>query len=70
MCKCPCHNAFRPMQETADESAELKQALKHDPATPELRAAANSLEGHEAYFECVDGLDTATPGSWAAEQMA
>lgn len=57
------------MMRSAEQSADLKQALKHDPATPELRAAADSLEGDEALQECADGLDTATPGSVVAEQL-
>lgn len=58
------------LQETAEQSADLKQALKHDPVTDELRAAADSPEGDEAVDECRRGYDTATPGSWVAEVLA
>jgi hypothetical protein len=57
------------MQATPEQSADLKMALKHDPATPELRAAAASLEGDEAFAECASGLDTAAPGSVIAEHL-
>jgi hypothetical protein len=57
------------MQDTPEQSADLKMALKHDPATPELRAAMDSLEGDESYAECVAGLDAATPGSVIAELL-
>lgn len=59
------------MKETANESAELKQALKHDPETPHLaaEAEANPLEGDEAYFEVLEGRDTAEPGSWVANRQ-
>lgn len=57
---------------TADESAELKQALKHDPITVELRrmAAENPVEADEAVLECEQGYDTYSPDSWVAEVVA
>jgi hypothetical protein len=55
---------------SAGESADLKQALKHDPVTPELRALADSLEGDEAVAEVLGGWDTAAPGSYVAEVIA
>lgn len=59
------------MKDTAAESAELKMALKHDPVTPELEAEAQAfpVEADEACSEVEDGLDTASPGSWVANQM-
>lgn len=59
------------MKETAEQSADLKMALKHDPVTDHLRAEAKafSLEADEAYFEVLDGLDTCAPDSWIAEEM-
>ena len=58
------------MKETAEESAELKMALKHDPETPALAAEAEShpQEADEALFEVEAGLDTAAPGSWVANR--
>ena len=58
------------MKDTAAESAELKQALKRDPVTDELRAEAEAfpLEADEAIAEVEAGHDTAAPGSWVAEQ--
>jgi hypothetical protein len=57
------------MKDTPEQSADLKMALKHDPVTPELIAAAeiHPLEGDEAYFEVADGLDTCAPESWVAQ---
>lgn len=55
----------------AAESAELKQALKHDPCTPalELLARENPCEADEAYYEVREGRDTAHPESWASKQL-
>jgi hypothetical protein len=60
------------MKNTAEESADLKIALKHKPWTPELEAEAKDfpLEADEAYFEVVDGWDTCTPDSWVAREIA
>jgi hypothetical protein len=54
------------MRDTAKESADLKQALKHEPVTDELRAQAEAhpLEAEEAIQDTETGLDPATPGSW------
>jgi hypothetical protein len=59
------------MKDTAEESADLKMALKHDPVTDELRAEAVTfpLEADDAYFEVKEGRDHLTPGSWVAEQL-
>lgn len=53
---------------TAEESADLKMALKHDPVTPALAAEAVAfpVESEEALREVEEGHDTAAPGSWAA----
>jgi hypothetical protein len=55
---------------TAEESADLKMALKRDPETPELRAAADSLEGDEAHAEVTEGRDYAVPGSVIANELS
>jgi hypothetical protein len=57
------------MKDTAEKSADLKQALKHDAVTDELRAEAEAhpQEADEAVHEAATGLDPATPGSWVAE---
>jgi hypothetical protein len=54
------------MKETAEQSADLKQALKKQIETPELaaEAAAYPLEAEEALSEVKLRLDTAIPGSW------
>lgn len=59
------------MKQTAAESAELKQALKHDPETPTLAAEAEAhpLEADEAVDEVERGLDDAHPESWVAREM-
>lgn len=59
------------MKPTADESAELKMALKHDPCSDALRAeaAAFPLEADEALQEVQRGLDIADPGSWVAQEL-
>lgn len=56
------------MKPTWQESADLKQSLKHAPVSPQLVAEAEAfpLEADEAYFEVVDGSDTCEPGSWVA----
>jgi hypothetical protein len=57
---------------TWQESADLKQALKHDPETPELAAEAQAfpLEADEAVIEVEQGLATCSPGSWVANRIA
>jgi hypothetical protein len=59
------------VKDTWQESADLKQALKHDPETPELaaEAAAFPIEAEEALSEVTRRLDTATPGSWVANVL-
>ena len=54
------------MKPNADESADLKMALKHDRWTPELHAEAlaHPLEADEAIEDVRSGLDTAAPDSW------
>jgi hypothetical protein len=54
------------MKATAEESADLKMALKHDPISPALRAEALRfpLETDEAMEEVLSGRDTCAPGSW------
>lgn len=60
------------MKATAEQSAELKMALKHDRVTPLLEAEAMShlAEVDEAIEEVRNGWDTAEPGSWVAEYLA
>jgi hypothetical protein len=60
------------MKNTAEESANLKMALKHDPWTPELEAETYSfpLEAEEAYSDVAEGWDTCHPDSWVAREMA
>lgn len=59
------------MKDTAEESAELKQALKHDVVTRELilEAQAHPEEAHEAYEEVFWGHDERTPGSWVDQML-
>lgn len=59
------------MKATAEESADLKMALKHDPETPELAAEAARFgaEAGEALWECEQGLDIAAAGSWVANRV-
>lgn len=59
------------MKDTAEESAELKMALKHNPITPELcqEAQLHPVEADEAYQEVFDGRDTRTPGSWVDQML-
>lgn len=56
------------MKDTAEQSAELKLALKHDPSSPALRAEARAhpLELDEACVEVERGLDDAHPASVVA----
>ena len=58
------------MLPTADESAELKMALKHDRETDELAKLAqiHPQEADEALFEVEEGLDSAAYGSWVANR--
>jgi hypothetical protein len=58
------------VKDTAEQSAALKMALKHDPMTPELEQEAKRfpLEADEAFFEVQNGHDTCHPDSWVAEQ--
>ena len=60
------------MKPTAEQSADLKMALKHDPATDHLRAEAevHPLEADEACAEVTAGLDSCAPESWVAEVLA
>lgn len=59
------------MKDTADESAELKMALKHDAETPELAAEAerHPQEADEAIQDVENGYDTAAPDSWVASRI-
>lgn len=59
------------MKDTAEESAELKQRLKHDPNTQELEDEAERfpLEAAEAIDEVERGLEEAEPGSWVAARV-
>jgi hypothetical protein len=59
------------MKATAEQSAELMQALKHDPVTDALRAEAEAFpaEAAEALANVEGGLDEASPDSWVAEQL-
>lgn len=56
------------MKATAEESATLKQELKHKPWTADLiaEAVAHPEEAGEAVQEVQDGFDTADDGSWVA----
>lgn len=60
------------MKATEDESAALKQALKHSPLTAELaeEAAANIGEASEAVDEVEQGFDTCSEGSYVAAALA
>ena len=60
------------MKPTANESADLMQALKHDPVTGALRdeAKAFPVEADQAIADVEGGLDTAHPQSWVAEWIA
>ena len=59
------------MKDTAEQSADLKQALKKQPVTDELRAEAEAfpLEADEACAEVREAHDFCTPDSWVAEQV-
>ncbi len=59
------------MKDTAEQSAELKMALKRDPESAVLAAEAEAfpVEADEALTECEQGWDTATPGSWVARRL-
>ena len=59
------------MKASAAESAELKMALKHEPASPALQreAVLFPLEAEEAIADVRAGLDLATPGSWVAVEL-
>ena len=59
------------MKVTAEESATLKMALKHDPVTPFLRAEAEAFpaEADEACSDVENGHDTAAVGSWVEEVL-
>jgi hypothetical protein len=56
----------------ADESAELMQALRKEPASDALRAAAEQhpVEADEAVEQVKQGHDHAVDGSWVAEVLA
>jgi hypothetical protein len=60
------------MKDTAGESADLKQALKHDAETPALALEAERFEeeAREAIEEVEDGRDYAHPDSWVAHRIA
>lgn len=60
------------MKDTEEESAILKQALKHLPCTPELITEAEAFpeEAGEAIQEVQDGYEEADPGSWVALYLA
>lgn len=55
-----------------DESAALKQALKHAPNSPRLAAdaALHTAESCEAIEEVLAGYEEADPGSWVAHYLA
>lgn len=59
------------MKDTEQESAELKQALKHGLCTRELieEAQRHPEEAHEAYEEVFWGHDERTPGSWVDQML-
>jgi len=59
------------MKPTADESAELKMAFKHDQETLALAAEAElyPVEADEAISEVENGRDYADPGSWVANRL-
>jgi hypothetical protein len=59
------------MKTTAEESADLKMALKHDPRTQALDTEAETfpLEADEAVQEVEDGRDDCHPKSWVAEAL-
>lgn len=56
---------------TAEQSADLKMALKHDPVTDELRekAACFPIEADEAVSEVLAGHDTCLAASWVSDQI-
>lgn len=60
------------MKDTEDESAALKQALKHQPLTPDLEAEAalHTQEAEEAVWEVEQGLDTRSTGSYVDRELA
>lgn len=60
------------MKETAEESAELMMALKHDPWTPELDAEAEAfpLEADEAMRNVEENVDDCHPDSWVAREAS
>lgn len=57
------------MKETAGGSADIKMALKHDPATKELRSEIDTLECDEAVNEVEQGWDTCHSQSVVAELL-
>lgn len=59
------------MKDTQDESAALKQALKHSPMTPELKAEAeiHFSEAEEALQEVKEGYESCSPSSWVAHEL-
>jgi hypothetical protein len=56
---------------TAEESADLKMALKHDRVTDghRLLADLHTSEADEAISEVLAGWDTCSPDSWVAERI-
>lgn len=60
------------MKPTPDASARLKNQLKHEPATLELRQEAHlyPVEADEAFQEVETGLDGCRPDSVVAEMIA
>jgi len=59
------------MKETAEESAVLKQRLKHEPMNPELEAEllAFPCEWGESVEEVLQGYDTCSNGSFVAREI-
>lgn len=60
------------MKDTQEESATLKQALKHQPLSPmlEQEAADHPQEAEEAVWEVQEGYDTFSPGSYVARELS
>ena len=58
-----------PYEPTAEQSAEIKQALKHDPCSFQhvVLARRHFIEADEAVEEVENGHDTAHPDSWVAK---
>lgn len=59
------------MKDTAEESAVLKQRLKHEPLTPELEREVEDhpQEAEEAVWEVEEGYDICSPGSYVAQEL-